>query len=67
MAAALAAPGVGVENLGIEIFADGFGEFACELIHEQSLLQEFEGFLNAPPGLVQAGKHVGGKGAGIQQ
>ena len=58
---------VGGEDLGVEILADGIGELAGELLHEPSLFQEFEGFLDAPPGLVQAGKRVGGKGAGIQQ
>lgn len=56
---------VGGEHLGMEVLADGFGQFAAELFDAQAMLEDFVAFFDAPPFVIELGKLGGGKGDGV--
>lgn len=56
---------VGREHFGMEVLADGFGQFAGELLDHQAVFEQLEGLFDAPAGMIKLGKIAGGKGGGI--
>lgn len=48
------------EDFGVDILSNGFGRFARKLFDHQPMLEDLEGFLNAPALVIQISK-VGGR------
>lgn len=58
---------IGGEDFGVEILFDRQGSFAREVLDQDSRLEQFERFLDAPTGMVERGEFGDGIGGLIEQ